>query len=179
MTEVRVRRSVGYAVVQDTQPPSELLVRKGVGYAVVQDTQPPSEMLVRKAVGYAVIQDTTYFTETQIQKAVGYAVIQTDPSGKAYQTASALRPVYRTGAVPYVSFAAPGSALEITPLLPGLYTLLALRPDGTIEESTVTLAAGSNTLPTEDFNQLVILFGIPDRRLVRRVKLTMLGRAGL
>lgn len=149
-------------------------VQKTVVYAA---TQAPlnASMSVEKVTAYAAVQIPPS-ESLKVEKAVVYAATQTNVTGDAKQPTSAERPRYRTGAVPFVEFTA-GSSLKINVLFPGVYTYVVLKPDLTIETQSLTLPAGPATLPTVNFNQAVLYYGVPDFRTLRRIKVALLARA--
>lgn len=173
MTQLLVRKSVSSVVVQPTFQPSDR-VSKAVSNVIVQPPFQPSDR-VSKAVGVVVVQDSTLFTRALVSKATGVVVVQPDASGDAKQATALSRPAYRVGPKPYIEFGA-GEALEVNIILPGTYTVILFKSDQTFQVSQVTLPSGPYAL-TQDFNQCLIYQGVPSRRMLTRIKATMIGRA--
>ena len=184
MTVVRSHKVVAYAVEQPQrnlrshkvvayaaeQPRLGIRSHKAVGYAVEQFAQ---TIRSHKVVAYAVEQ----FAQTiRTHKIVGYGVEQFDMSGNLAQRDPDKRPAYRTGPLPHIEFG-PEKELYVFIFFSGEYLLVFYKPDNTFETRRLSFVRGENLIPAINFNQLVILPGNADFRLVQRVKLSMRLRA--
>lgn len=127
-----------------------------------------TQIEVHKAVAYAVEQPVP---EIRVHKAVVYAVEQpvTDNTGDARQSVSDRRPRYRTGPVPYAEFEA-GDFLTLVTTTAGTYTALFYKPDDTFEQQELTLVVGANAIPTVNFNQAVIVPGVPTAATITKLQ---------
>lgn len=171
MTQINSHKVVGYSVEQ-----GELILRshKVVAYAVEQEVSgalPTAD--VHKIVAYSVEQPTL---QARSHKVISYAVEGPDTSGNGKQEDPAKRPRYRTGVRPYIEFLT-GNELRVNVLFGGIHTIIIYKPDDTFEIRKVNFTNGSNLLPVVNFNQMVIIRGNADHRLIERVRLSMRLRA--
>lgn len=155
MTEIRVKKSVGVVVSQKSFTPA-LKAQKSVGVVV---TQIPNS------------------SKALVEKAVGVVVTQLEISGNARQETSGNRPAYRAGPLPYVECGA-GESLS-TAALTGQHTLVVYRPDDTVAFSSVDLPDSDFVLPTEDFNQLILIRGTLSRIAQASIAYSLRVRSGV
>jgi hypothetical protein len=149
---------------------TQIEVHKSVAYTV---EQPDPVISAHKSVAYVVEQ---VINKLEVHKSVAYAVEEFDSSGNARQFDNDDRPIYQSGPVPFVDFTG-NKALSVKfPLAAQEVTYFTLKEDESFSEAAGSWVFGGNSLPSENFNQLVVLKGKPFRIIIDALRVNMKAR---
>ena len=160
---LQTMRANSWMVTEDTTITLEnVMVQRANAYAATYDTGIGLDRLfLKRGNAYLATYDTS--EEVNIDRAMlkrgnAYMVTLAGYSGDLYQDVPLDRPLYISGSVPYLDFSE-GRSLKVNVVLPGTYTVVIYHDDETVTTQTVNFTMGINTVPAENFNQMVIVYG--------------------